>query len=857
MATHATSHDPISIAGAWRIIRRGSFTVIDSQNQPAQLRGRKPRAIVAYLSDRAGEPVARERLIELLWLDRQQDQARGSLRQALAEIRRDVPELIRSDSRHVWIHRARLQTSVDGPTEHRPLFEDLDGITPEFDEWLRFRRHEDEIAQWSELQQEVEASLARGQGDQVLPLIERFQRIDPYNEDALRLAMRAEAQAGHPAAIRTRFTEMEQRLKVDLGVCVSGRTRALHDELLSELSLYRPMARKSDLYALSPETHVPTDKAGQKPWLLVVGVVGLIASLGSSQSAHIASPESNRIAVLPFMALNGVDAVLAEGIAEEILGNLSRQQGITTVGRTSSWLFKNKAEDLRTVGRRLDVRYVVEGSARREGDALRLQVALIDARDSSTIWSGRFVSSSGDAQRIEDAATAAIVERLAPQSLSTSRHVDPKAYAMYLRAKALIRERDRIKIQEAHDLLQQAVKIDPEFASAWAQLAGALTFLGADSLGSHDNSKREQALVAARKAVSLDPNLAEGHEMLAFAIGWQSPASRVHLQKALQLEPRNSQSLYWLSQIAHASGDMGLQERAVRRAYDVDPLWRRPAEVIAMFALHDGRRDMAYQYVKRLRAADPNGAIEVEMSLAYEEGDLSRVVEIGRSRANIATVNASGGRFILAAALMRMGYVRESLLLSEARPFGRAAWLRSLPDRASLLSQTRDLVGLSSEPFQLGPVLFELARTHRYDDIAALYDRQASSLGKLADIEEGNRYQRACFAALVGDALAKTGRSREAARLFRSADEAVRVMQANGRLMKNELAAIGVAQAILKRKESSLALLERAVQSGWLELAEFPPLPSINRDLRFQRLLRVTNKQLERERRETEALGVL
>ena len=146
--------------------------------------------------------------------------------------------------------------------------------------------------------------------------------------------------------------------------------------------------------------------------------------------------------MLPFRALDGVDLVLAEGMADQVLSDLSQHDGLQTVGRTSSWMFKDKAEDLRRVGRRLDVRYVVEGSVRRIGSALRLNVALIDTRDASTLWSGRYASPSRDAQRIEAAASAAILQQLGLKMVSADRHTDPRAYEMYVRAKSIIRARD-------------------------------------------------------------------------------------------------------------------------------------------------------------------------------------------------------------------------------------------------------------------------------------------------------------------------------------------------------------------------------------------------------------------------------
>ena len=227
-----------SPGSSWRLHINGSFALHDCAGRLVTPHGRKARAILAYLAVHPDDRVSRERLIELLWPDRGESQARGSLRQCLLEIRRTAPKLISSDRDHVWIERSQLIPS-DFPDECAPqeqLLDDLEGITPEFDEWLRCERAIEASEEWADLKRKAERLLAIGRGSEALPLAERMQRIDCYNEDWLRLAMRAECQAGHPAGIQTRFRELDELLKRELGVSLSARTRALHDEMLAELA---------------------------------------------------------------------------------------------------------------------------------------------------------------------------------------------------------------------------------------------------------------------------------------------------------------------------------------------------------------------------------------------------------------------------------------------------------------------------------------------------------------------------------------------------------------------------------------------------------------------------------------------
>jgi tetratricopeptide (TPR) repeat protein len=352
--------------------------------------------------------------------------------------------------------------------------------------------------------------------------------------------------------------------------------------------------------------------------------------------------------------------------------------------------------------------------------------------------------------------------------------------------------------------------------------------------------------------------------MLAFVLGFNTTAGRAHLRKALQLDPRNPQTLYWWGNAASLAGNSAVQEQAVRRALALDPLWRRPADAAARFALNHGRRGEAYRIVERLRAADSEAALEVEMSLLHAAGDLSRVVELGRAQGNITLVQGTAAKMSLAGSLSQMGYVREALLIGGVPRFDRLVYLRRVPDTQVVLAETSKLVGLSEEAWMLAPLVLELARTNRHVDIAALFDRPTSTINHLQRIEDGNRLYRAIFAPIIGRSLAQLKRDRESARLFNAADEAIRVMLARGSLSPQALAEIAVSEAILGRRDRALALLDQAVSKGWFayeglsyRLDEVPGLMDLRGDLRFERLLRITNERRARERRETEALGLI
>lgn len=854
----------------WSLKVTGSFAVTDpSSGREVTPRGRKACAIIAYLSVRPDVRIAREKITELLWGDRGEAQARASLRQALLEIRHATaggPELIGSDRGHVWVNGEAVEIRSAIPKngeEEFVAFEDLDHISREFDDWLEIERacHKRELS--ARMRKDLEHHLAEGSGPAAMNLVEAMWRIDPYDEDALRLALQAEHQAGHPAGVEQRFQTMEILLREDLGVEPAAETRALRDRLLGDLK------ERKTLGLEAPK--VPAQPGGQvRRWSwrsIVAAALVPIAALALMINGRggLAGAEPKRIAVLPFEAFEGVEPVIAEGLAEELLAQLSRHGGIQTIGRTSSWMFKDTAEDLRRVGNKLNADFIVEGSVRQANGGLQATITLIDAGDASILWTQRFVSASGDLQRIESAAGGALMKQLgliAPVPLART---DPRAYANYVRAKALIRDRDWAKMREARDLLREAVKFDPNFAPAWAQLGGAINLIGSENKmvgGEQDPSWRREALAAAERSIALDPNLAEGHAMVALIHGFDTDKGRAHLVRAVVLDPNNPQTIYWSGIAAGYAGDFAANERAVRRALELDPLWRRPIEVAGKWAIWRGNRDEAYGYVERLRSADLSAAVEIEMSFARAEGDLSRVVQIGRQEPMIASTTAA--KLSLAWSLIELGYVQEGLLLGQADPFDRLLYQGRLPDRQAILSHLRPFIGYSEEYFMVEPVVIELVRRGRCGDVAAIYDLPNSRLRQLSQIKDGNRDPRLSLAGLVGWCMARIDRVSEANQLLRAADEAGRVILANRVYGSPDLIGIATNDAILGRRQQALTRLEQAVAGGWIafegfnfELSEAPWFASLRGDPRFERLRATTKARLQKERRETEALGVI
>jgi DNA-binding SARP family transcriptional activator len=203
-------------------------------------RGRKARALLAYLISSRGSKISRVFLTGLLWGDRGEAQARSSLRQALWELRISLNrsrEFVCSDRDHIWL---RVDTLVEHSADERGgfkrPFEDLDDVSPDFDEWLAGERHRRSKSQTAALKEEAEKLLRSGHWDETLALVEQIEAIDPHNEEALQLGMEADFGGGHPAAIAERFRLATAQLYADLGVEPSEEIRRLRDHLIGRLT---------------------------------------------------------------------------------------------------------------------------------------------------------------------------------------------------------------------------------------------------------------------------------------------------------------------------------------------------------------------------------------------------------------------------------------------------------------------------------------------------------------------------------------------------------------------------------------------------------------------------------------------
>lgn len=286
-----------------------------------------------------------------------------------------------------------------------------------------------------------------------------------------------------------------------------------------------------------------------------------VATTGASSPENDSDPFSaaKSVAVLPFvnMSSDPEQTYFSDGISEELLNALVKLPGLKVAGRTSSFAFRDKTDDLRAIGKALNVNHILEGSVRKQGMRVRITAQLIQAEDGFHVWSETYDREIGDIFALQDEITRQIVEALEVklgQAPAPTPRVSTDAYGLYLRARQQMALRGVAGLGEARKLFGQSVALDPGYAPAHAGLARSTElewtytlFLGreAQALGTTaDVIRRVRA--AADAALALDPRNAEAWSTLGHlttnAEGDWAAAGEAH-DRALALSPNDAEVL--------------------------------------------------------------------------------------------------------------------------------------------------------------------------------------------------------------------------------------------------------------------------------------------------------------------------
>jgi TolB-like protein/DNA-binding winged helix-turn-helix (wHTH) protein len=568
-----------------RLTLLGGLRSHDTAGRKIEIAGSKAALLLAYLALRPGEVQCREKLMALLWSDRAEGQARGSLRQAIWALRRALDDIqpnpliidnegLSLDPEAVESDVASLQQLVaEGSTNalyaavalyRGPL---LEGVRIDDSAFQDFIRNEQEriydlvLDAYTRLLGDRPGKDADGSRAETA---KRLLEIDPLQEVAHRALIRHYAQKGQIALALRQYQTCAEILRRELQVEPAPETAALVEQIRQA----RPCAAATDdgLHPAAGRTSGVEERAA-------------------------ASPEKPSIAVLPFLNLSGdpEQEFFSDGITEDIITALSRLRWFLVIARHSSFVYKGQNVDVKQIGRELGVRYVLEGSVRKSGNRLRITTELVDAASGVHHWAEHYDRELTDIFELQDDITQKVTAT-----------IEPKLVAV---------EGTRAQSRSPEDL------------GAWELATRAMTHYG--RMTTEDS---ETAIDLLRQAVAKYPDYGPAHSLLAFAylvsghVGWIPetwiPESHDYhyaaelAHRAARLDDEDPWAHLALGYLAFTERKTEEAVREYMRALDLNPNFATAYGYLGWALVFDGQSEEAVRYFQRALRMSPHDPLK-------------------------------------------------------------------------------------------------------------------------------------------------------------------------------------------------------------------------------------------------------
>ena len=362
-------------------------------------------------------------------------------------------------------------------------------------------------------------------------------------------------------------------------------------------------------------------------FVVILGLVGaglyVLQGVRSSQTATGAStatapPTPKSIAVLPLLNESGDpgDEYFSDGLSEELIAALAQIRELKVIGRGSSFRFKARNEENRVIGEKLGVATLLDGTVRRQGDRVRIVAELINVADGSELWTRTFDRELKDIFAVQQEIAGAVAESLklallgpGERSGAGAATKNVEAHNAYLQGHFYFQRRNLEDYRRAVDYFTQAIRLDPGYASAYAERAEVWTLIG--DLGGEHEPAWSMARADAEKAVAIAPALAEAHAALGwvrFFVEWKFPEGVSELHRARELSPANPTVNDLLARVIVYLNRLEEAERLGRQAVELDPLAYAPLNNLARVLFVAGKLDEAETVARKAAELQPAAA---------------------------------------------------------------------------------------------------------------------------------------------------------------------------------------------------------------------------------------------------------
>jgi len=345
----------------------------------------------------------------------------------------------------------------------------------------------------------------------------------------------------------------------------------------------------------------------------------------------------NSVAVLPFRDFSPKkdQEYFCDGMTDAIIGKLSQLKQLKIISLTSVLQYKNQARNIKKIGQELGVETILEGSIQKEGNKIRVNAQLINVAGDSHLWQNTFDRELKSLFSIQDDISRSIVNALKiellreeKKLLSTHHTRNMDAYHLYMQGRFFWRKRSEQGFKKSIEFYNQALKVDPDYALAYAGLADTYSVMAWNRYLPQKEGYTK-AKTAALKALELNDKLAEAHNSLAYILldyEWKFEAARQEFERAIQLNPGYANAYHWYARYFVYQGNLDKAISKLKQALELDPLSPNVSYYLAGIYLYSGQLDKAMAVAKSALNIHPDffglhhvlGEIYVEKSMFNE-----------------------------------------------------------------------------------------------------------------------------------------------------------------------------------------------------------------------------------------------
>ena len=371
-------------------------------------------------------------------------------------------------------------------------------------------------------------------------------------------------------------------------------------------------------------------------WLSIAALVAALALIvfftfrNFGPRASAASGKT-MLAVLPFQNISGDTSqdYLSDGLTEELIAQLSRMQPerLGVIARSTAMQYRQTPKGIDQIARELGIRYAIEGSVRRDGERIRITAQLIQVSDQTHVWAATYERNVKDVLAIQQDVASQVVRELATHLLPPGASVaarastsSPEAYDAYTRARFFWGKRTQESVKRSIELYQQAIQKDPNYALAYVGLADSYYVWGGRLSGLPPSEAYARADVAVKKALELDPSLAEAHiarSAVLFDHHWNFAEAEKELRRGLELNPSYAMGHQWHAEFLASTGRTEEALQAIDRSLALDPFSRAANLVRGQILMYLRRYDESIDQFRKLA--------EIDASFLPAQAHLARV----------------------------------------------------------------------------------------------------------------------------------------------------------------------------------------------------------------------------------------